>query len=134
MYQFTIGKVAASTGLAASAIRYYESLGLVPKPFRVNGRRVYDERWMKKLGFVLLAKEAGFTIKEIQQLSVSLRSQERPPKLLQEAADGKIIEISKEIRRLEKTKALLGMIASCGCNTMEECGTAALEQQQAANI
>lgn len=49
MEELTIGVVARRTGLATSAIRYYEQLGLLPPRQRVNGRRRYGERVFQQL-------------------------------------------------------------------------------------
>ena len=127
MDEFTIGKVAARTGLATSAIRYYESAGVVPSPPRVNGRRVYNESWMKWLGIVMLAQEAGFSIEEIREL-VKRFPKEKPPSVRwQKAADIKIKEIEEQIVRFKKMQCLLKMLSSCSCNTLKDCGGAALQ-------
>ena len=56
----TIGAVAARTGLRASAIRYYESRGLLPVASRAAGKRVYDASVLARLAVIRLAKTAGF--------------------------------------------------------------------------
>ena len=63
-----IGDLAERTGLAASAIRYYEERGLIPRARRVAGRRQYDERDLAPLLVVQLAIDAGFTLAEARQL------------------------------------------------------------------
>ena len=126
--QFPIGTVASRTGLAASAIRYYESVGVVPKPHRVSGRRVYDESWMKWLGLVLLAQDAGFSIAEIRDLVTPFEQDKRPTMCCQKAADHKIRELDEQMARIRKMKKVLAMMSSCGCRTAGDCGEAALQQ------
>src|SRR4051812_4829529 len=56
----TIGEVARRTGLATSSIRYYERIGLLPEPSRLQGQRRYDADVVGKLGFIGVAQSAGF--------------------------------------------------------------------------
>src|SRR5262245_24199666 len=56
----TVGAVARQARLRASAIRYYESAGLLPAPIRVSGWRRYDETILGRLAVIELAKRAGF--------------------------------------------------------------------------
>lgn len=127
MKEFTIGEVANRTGLAASAIRYYESAGVVPSPPRVSGRRVYNDNWMKWLGIVLLAQEAGFSIEEIRHLVQRFPKKKPPSNRWQKAAGKKIQEIDEKLIRLKKMQELLTMLSTCSCSTLEDCGAAALQ-------
>ena len=73
----TIGQVASRTGLRASAIRYYESRGLLPKASRIGGKRVYEGSVLERLAIIELAKTAGFHLDEIR--STLLRAGEGKP-------------------------------------------------------
>jgi MerR family redox-sensitive transcriptional activator SoxR len=64
-----IGELAERAGLATSAIRYYESIGLLPEPYRVSGQRRYGDDTLKRLEFIAGAQQAGFTLREIAELS-----------------------------------------------------------------
>ena len=64
----TIGHVAEETGVAATTLRYYEQIGLVPVPARVGGQRRYDESVLARLEVIGLCKSAGFALDEIQVL------------------------------------------------------------------
>src|SRR5215212_8811162 len=66
--QLTIGEVARRAGVATSSIRYYESIGLLPRPDRLHGQRRYDPEVLGKLAFVDVAQNAGFKLEEIKQL------------------------------------------------------------------
>jgi MerR family redox-sensitive transcriptional activator SoxR len=68
MEQLTIGEVARRTGLQTSAIRYYERIGLLTRPTRVNGRRRYTVEVLHKIGVIQMARQAGFTIAEVEML------------------------------------------------------------------
>lgn len=64
----TIGEIARAAGIATSAIRYYERIGLLPPAKRVNTKRRYDESILQKLAVIRLAQRAGLSIAEIQTL------------------------------------------------------------------
>ncbi|MFL5841199.1 MAG: MerR family transcriptional regulator [Thermoleophilaceae bacterium] len=64
-----IGELAQRAGLATPAIRYYESIGLLPEPYRVSGQRRYGDDTLKRLEFIAAAQHAGFTLREITELS-----------------------------------------------------------------
>ena len=66
--EFSIGEVAKRAGIAASAIRFYEAEGLIPKAPRRSGRRMYDPSILDRLSLIELAKSAGFTMAEIKRL------------------------------------------------------------------
>ena len=59
MEELAIGEVARRAGIQASALRYYESIGLMPAPRRVSGRRRYDESTVQMLKIVQLAQDRG---------------------------------------------------------------------------
>ena len=69
--EFTIGEIASRAGVAASAIRYYESIGLLPEPERESGQRRYDESVLGRLGFIGVAQAAGFKLPEIKDSSTA---------------------------------------------------------------
>jgi MerR family redox-sensitive transcriptional activator SoxR len=64
----TIGQAARRAGIRPSALRYYEGVGLLPAPRRVNGRRRYDADILRILAVIRLAKHAGFTVAETRTL------------------------------------------------------------------
>jgi DNA-binding transcriptional MerR regulator len=69
MSTFTIGQVAARTGFTASALRYYEGLGLVAPAARTEaGYRVYDDRALTRLAFIARAKQLACSLDEITDL------------------------------------------------------------------
>src|SRR3954464_11856155 len=64
-----IGELAERAGLATSAIRYYESIGLLPEPYRVSGQRRYGDDTIRRLEFIAAAQQAGLTLREITELA-----------------------------------------------------------------
>lgn len=71
MKELTIGEVARHAGIHTSTIRYYESVGLISPPKRVNGQRRYDSSVFQRLGLIQLARRADFGIRELQVLLTS---------------------------------------------------------------
>jgi DNA-binding transcriptional MerR regulator len=72
---FTIGRLAERTGVPATALRYYDELGLVRPLTREAGRRLYDEAAVAKVGVILVLREVGFTLTEIAELTTDERWQ-----------------------------------------------------------
>ncbi|HKE72226.1 MAG TPA: MerR family transcriptional regulator [Acidimicrobiales bacterium] len=69
MSTYTIGEVATRSGFAASALRYYEDIGLVVPAARTEaGYRVYDDATLGRLAFIARAKGLGCTLEEITDL------------------------------------------------------------------
>ena len=69
MSTFTIGQVAERTGFSASALRYYEDLGLIAPSMRTEaGYRIYDDDALTRLAFVARAKQLGCSLDEITDL------------------------------------------------------------------
>jgi DNA-binding transcriptional MerR regulator len=64
----TIGELAERVGVATSALRYYEELGLLTPAERRAGRRYYDEAAVDVVGAILLLQDVGFTLAEIGRL------------------------------------------------------------------
>jgi len=64
----SIGAVAAQAGRRPSSIRYYEQIGLLPRPDRVSGRRVYGPDTVRTLAVIETGQRAGLTLDEIKDL------------------------------------------------------------------
>ncbi len=64
MKTLLIGALARSVGVSASALRYYEKVGLIPPPARISGRRAYASRIRGRIRIILLGRAAGFSIAE----------------------------------------------------------------------
>ncbi|WP_433462159.1 MerR family transcriptional regulator [Spirillospora sp. CA-128828] len=64
----TIGELARRAGVAASALRYWEELGLLPAPARISGQRRYPESAVALVGVILILRDAGFSLTEQKAL------------------------------------------------------------------
>ncbi len=119
--ELTIGEVARRAGLRTSALRYYESVGLLPKPARVHGQRRYDSTVIQHLAVLHLAQEAGFTVAEIGELFNGFTA-DTPPAVRWEAlARRKLGEVEVLIQRAQRMKQVLELGLRCGCLRLEDC-------------
>ena len=65
----TIGSLSKKTGVNIETIRYYEKIGIMPKPQRSDGgNRLYDEGQFKRLNFIRRSRELGFSLDEIREM------------------------------------------------------------------
>ena len=114
-----IGELSRQTGIASSAIRFYEEQGLLPRAARVSGRRVFDDRALAHMRVVQLARDAGFTLAEIRQLVTEFgRSRWR------RLAERKLAEVREASERLDAMRVLLEKLLDCRCPDIEFCGRA----------
>ena len=114
-----IGELSRRTGIAPSAIRFYEEEGLIPRPARQSGRRVFDDRSVAQLVVVQLAKGAGFTLAEVRRL-VTEFGENRWRRL----AERKLVAVQAAAERLRMMTLLLEKLLRCKCPDIEFCGRA----------
>jgi MerR family transcriptional regulator, redox-sensitive transcriptional activator SoxR len=117
----SIGEVGRQAGLAPSAIRYYERLGLLPKPARAGGKRRYDASVLEWLSLIALAREAGFTMAEVKRLVTGFTPGTRPAARWNELATRKLAEIDAMVARAERMRAVLHVALDCGCFRLQDC-------------
>ncbi len=124
MKSLSIGQVAERAGIAASAIRYYEAEGLLPRAERRNGRRVYDESVVERLAIIHLAKGAGFTVAEVKRLLGGFALRTPPGERWRALAERKRVELDERIAEAERMKRLLQVVMRCECPTFTDCSRA----------
>ena len=117
----SIGEVARHAGIEPSAIRYYESLGLIPEPPRAGGKRRYDRSILEWLSLIALAREAGFTMAEVKELVTDFTPGTRPAARWKALAERKLAEIDAMVARAERMRAVLKVALDCGCFRLEDC-------------
>ena len=118
----TIGELAEKAGIAASTIRYYEEVGLLPRPARESGHRVFDEKTLDRLLVITFAKEAGFSLREIRQLFDGFASNTPAGVRWQKLATAKLAEMEALAARVETMKKMLREALRCGCVELDACG------------
>ena len=120
--KLTIGQVADRAGLNVSAIRYYESQGLLPPAVRVAGQRRFSEGTLTRLDVIDVAKRAGFSLDDIRVLLSATDAGEPASAHLQELAERKLPEVQELIERAEIVRRWLETASSCGCESLDVCG------------
>ena len=129
-----IGDVARQCGLRTSAIRYYEEAGLLPKPPRAGGRRVYNTDAINRIAFIQFAQEAGFTLAEIKVLAGAGDAARPLSARMRKLAQRKIEEVDHLIERAKMMKAMLTRSLDCQCLDTVECGGRIRARQGSRNI
>src|SRR5215210_6906917 len=121
----SIGQVASRAGVRPSALRYYESVGLLPPPERKNGRRRYDGEVLRevldRLAVVRVAQQAGFTISEIRMLLDGFAEDTPPSERWRVLAQAKLPEVEALVERALGMKELLERGLRCECLSIDDC-------------
>lgn len=97
-----IGELARLSGLASSAVRYYELLGLLPEPQRTaSGYRLYGADTVDRLAFIRSAQAVGLTLAEVGQVLGVRDAGEAPCQVVIELIDRRHAEVSARIGELQ---------------------------------
>jgi MerR family redox-sensitive transcriptional activator SoxR len=117
-----IGELARQVGLRTSALRYYESLGILAPEGRVSGSRRYGRDALNTLKLLLAAQQAGFTLAEARTLLSLLTDRMRGTERWREMAETKLQELDASIARLQGARAALVEAIDCACaGSAESC-------------
>ncbi|MGN6690664.1 MAG: redox-sensitive transcriptional activator SoxR [Sphingopyxis sp.] len=118
-----IGELARRTGVAVSAIRFYEEKGLLAALRSRGGQRRFLRADIRRVSFILIAQNLGLSLEEIGTELARLPARRTP-----NAADwarisaGLQARIAEQIAALERTQELLGACIGCGCLSLKKCG------------
>jgi len=123
-----IGQAAAASGVSAKMIRYYESIGLIPKTARTQaGYRVYSDQDVHTLRFIRRARDLGFSVEQIADLVSLWHDRERASKDVKAIALEHVNVLERKIRELQEMASTLKHLAEncCGdsrphCPILEE--------------
>jgi DNA-binding transcriptional MerR regulator len=106
----TIGELAKSTGVATSALRYYEELGLIPAPVRVSGQRRYPASAVGLVGVILLLRDVGFSLREAKAF---LASRTQAVDGWRKLAQRKLVDLDEQIAKAETAKEAIAHALHC---------------------
>jgi MerR family redox-sensitive transcriptional activator SoxR len=124
MADMSIGEVAHRAGIRASAMRYYEQVGLLPPARRTSGQRRYYPDVLDRLALIQFAQEAGFTISEIHTLFEGFEEGMPMSLCWQDLARDKLAEVDALMDRAKHMRILLKRALACGCLRVEDCARA----------
>jgi MerR family redox-sensitive transcriptional activator SoxR len=116
-----IGQLAARAGVNASAIRYYEKMGLLAAPHRVGGQRRYPSDTLDRVLLIRFAGDMGFTLGEIKLFLNGLRDNAPVGPRWKKLAHRKIREVEENIQRSLLLKSLLENLLHCRCASLQIC-------------
>jgi DNA-binding transcriptional MerR regulator len=114
----TIGELARRAGVTASALRYYEELGLLPAPARVSGQRRYPESTARLVAAILLYSDAGFTLAEQKTLLAASAS---TPGDCRQLMQRKLAELDQQIARAQAVREAIGHGLRCPHDDITQC-------------
>jgi MerR family redox-sensitive transcriptional activator SoxR len=118
----TIGEVARRSGVAASALRFYEERGLIASERAGSGHRRYPRPVLRRIAFIVFAQRIGLTLDEIGAELAKL-----PPERVPTRRDWSRLSrqwtsrIDQRIAELERLKLGLTECIGCGCLSIERC-------------
>lgn len=121
MEELTIGEVAHRAGINISAIRYYESLGLLSPARRVHGHRRYHLDILERLAFIQTVQQVGFDLSQIHDLVRAFETRDSPVTLCQQMARRKLAEVDQALSRLKNIRRTLAQSLNCNCASLTEC-------------
>jgi MerR family redox-sensitive transcriptional activator SoxR len=120
--RITIGELAARSGVAASALRFYESVGLIEAERTGGNHRVYPRSTLRRVAFIRAAKQVGVPLEEIGEALASLPAGRTPTK-----ADWERLSrvwrrrLDERIELLERLREDLSGCIGCGCLSLRSC-------------
>lgn len=121
MDELTIGEVARRAGVRTTAIRYYESISVLPPPARASGRRRYDASVVERLTFIQAAQRLGFSLGEIALLLDQRAGTAPLGERWQSLARAKLADVERTIEQAQRVRQQLIDGLRCGCADIDSC-------------
>ncbi|MPZ89780.1 MAG: redox-sensitive transcriptional activator SoxR [Nitriliruptorales bacterium] len=123
--ELPIGAVARRSGLAISALRFYESNGLITSHRTEGHQRRYRRDVLRRLAVIQAAQRVGFSLVEIADMLTDLPDDHRvSPAEWQRLADGWRPQLDERIRLLQRLRDQLDSCIGCGCLSLDHCALA----------
>jgi MerR family transcriptional regulator, redox-sensitive transcriptional activator SoxR len=129
----TIGEVSRRSGVAASALRYYDERGLISSERAGGGHRRFPRPVLRRIAFIVFAQRIGLTLDEIQSELAKLPAGRAPGRRdWSRLSAGWAARIDERIAELERLKAGLTDCIGCGCLSLDRCRLANPDDRAAA--
>jgi MerR family transcriptional regulator, redox-sensitive transcriptional activator SoxR len=117
-----IGEVSRRSGVAASALRFYEQRGLIRSERAGSGHRRYARPVLRRIAFIVFAQRVGLTLEEIGAELAKLPLQDAPSREAWSSLSGTWASwIDERITELERLKLGLSQCIGCGCLSIDRC-------------
>jgi MerR family transcriptional regulator, redox-sensitive transcriptional activator SoxR len=118
----TIGEVAKRSGVAASALRFYEQRGLIRSERAGSGHRRFPRAVLRRIAFIVFAQRIGLTLEEIGAELAKLPPDRAPTRRdWSRLSSGWSARIDERIAELERLKVGLTECIGCGCLSLDRC-------------
>ncbi|MFX0592898.1 redox-sensitive transcriptional activator SoxR [Melissospora conviva] len=118
----TIGELAARSGVAASALRYYERLGLIRAGRTSGNQRRYERAELRRVAFIRVAQQVGVSLEEIRAALDELPDSRTPSaKDWERLSAAWRSRLDERIRLLTKLRDDLDGCIGCGCLSLQRC-------------
>lgn len=118
----TIGELAARSGVAASALRFYEARGLITSERAGSGHRRYARPVLRRVAFIVFAQKVGLTLEEIRRELARLPEGKTPGRRDWARLSGSWTQrIDDRIAELQRLRDSLDDCIGCGCLSLDRC-------------
>lgn len=118
----TIGEVSRRSGVAASALRFYEERGLITSERAGSGHRRFPRPVLRRIAFIVYAQRVGLTLEEIGRELAKLPPQRAPSRGdWSRLSRTWTVRIDERIAELERLKSGLTECIGCGCLSLDRC-------------
>ena len=118
----TISAIAQRSGVNASALRYYETLGLIESVRSNAGHRRYRRSSLRRIAYILFAQKIGFSLDEISAQLVGLPIHHAPsPKDWEGISKTWVARVDARIAELTSMRRSLENCIGCGCLSLKQC-------------
>jgi MerR family transcriptional regulator, redox-sensitive transcriptional activator SoxR len=117
-----IGDFARRAGVAASALRYYEELGLIWSERTSGGQRRYARMMLRRVAFIRAAQTVGLSLDEVRTALARLPDERTPNKAdWNKVSATWVRRVDQRIAELEQLRATLNGCIGCGCLSLRTC-------------
>lgn len=118
----SIGLIAKRTGSNVSTIRFYATENLIPHTRNTSGHRFFRRSVIRRVSFILISQNLGYSLKEIKQILDTLPSNRTPTKSDWELLSKNFsIDIETRINTLRELQSKLSSCIGCGCLSLKKC-------------
>ncbi len=118
----TVGELAARSGVATSALRFYEDRGLLEAQRTAGNQRRFHRSSLRRLGVIRAAQALGLSLAEVEQSLAGLAGKQAPNKRDWEDISGAWqLDLERRIEELQRLRDKLASCIGCGCLSLDSC-------------